>query len=114
MENLNRSYNQIITLFDEKEPRWSNEKKHIVQYGNEYYITLKDFRMSEIGCGARVKTAAKYFKKYEMVKIFQLKNTIYPYCEEVVSDKIIKDVVSEEIQEMREKLTELVDGFSEI
>ena len=123
MENLNRTFKQLIALFDEKEPTWSDEKKHseankaIDAYGLEYYVTLMDFKLSDIGGGARVKTPAKYFKTYEAAKIFQLASIIEKQRSiesgEYEAGYAQTIYAPEEIQEMREKLAELVDEFPE-
>ena len=81
--------------------------------GLEYYVTLMDFRLNDISPIARVKTAAKYFKKYEAAKIFQLVSIIEAQNDDAVYPTSVLDYTSEEIQEMRDKLKELVEKYPE-
>lgn len=121
MEELNKTYNQLIALFKEKEPTWSDEKKHqealkaIDEVGGlSYYVNLFTFELKDITPHAVVKTPARYFKKYEAAKIFQLINLIQYYeGEEEVLDNRIKDFTPEEIQEMKEKLKDLIEQYPE-
>jgi hypothetical protein len=112
-----------MNLFDEREPDLSSIEKHqkametIEKTGLEYYVTLIDYKLKDIAIGARVKTPAKYFKKYEAAKIFQLFSIIEKQTSiesgEYQAGYSYTMYSPEEMQEMKDKLSELSNEFPE-
>jgi hypothetical protein len=119
MEDLQTTYKQLINFLDEYNPENLNdEQKHqkaldeIEKNGGlEYYVNIFNFELKDISPTARVKSPVKYFKKYEAAKIFQLASIIEAQNNDELYTVEALDFTPEEIQEMREKLAELVDEF---
>jgi hypothetical protein len=121
MEELNDTYNSLINLLDEYKKDWSAEEKHNKAVseienagGLEYYVNTVSLQLRDIVPGFKVKSPAKYFKKYEQAKIFQLVSIIEAN-ENNETDRYFNETVfqytSEEIQEMKDKLKELVEEY---
>lgn len=118
MEELNKTYTQLIKFLEEYEPQMSKEERHkkaideIEKNGGlEYYVTLIDYKIKDISPMVRVKTPAKYFKKYEAAKIFQLASILEANNVEELHHTNVVYYAPEELQEMREKLNDLIDEF---